>query len=525
LALSKALLRGNFALDSIDALMRTICLSPSIPEAWVSLGVTEKTVGNVEYALRCFPRALVLRSDFSLAAARYARILAETGHRQEAAAVVERAVQLDPYLFDAWFTHGFVFRLLNNAPEAQKSFYRCIALRPDRADCWGSLGIALHVRGDIESALPIHARALTLDLYFREGLANQALAMKELGRYESAVGAYAKAIVISPDLFDAYVNSGICNLLLGRFALGWRQYEFRWRSEAALLLERSSPSLHTSRVAFRGDRGSKFSRVLVWAEQGLGDEVMFGGLLPEFHELCGEMIVQVDRRLIGLFTRAFPRVRFLERGKPVSEDDYDEHIPIGSLGRWLRPTRESFHGRGHRYLSARKGLAESTRSFLGVGSEERLVGLSWRSISPVGGSSRSVELIQLVRSLNVDRGFRFLNLQYGDVHDDLDTLRRCVGVEVLSHPEIDTLNDIEGVAGLIEACNLVVSVGNATAHLAGALGRRTSVLLPYVAGWRWLHEGEQCPWYSSVTLYRQTVRGDWSYPLRRLSADIADYVA
>jgi len=69
---------------------------------------------------------------------------------------------------------------------------------------------------------------------------------------------------------------------------------------------------------------------------------------------------------------------------------------------------------------------------------------------------------------------------------------------------------LEGLAGLIETCDEVVSVGNATAHLAGALGQRTLVLLPYVAGWRWLHEGDRCPWYDSVTLLRQTEPGDWS---------------
>jgi tetratricopeptide (TPR) repeat protein len=518
--LSRVFLREDFGLDAIDALMRTVCLAPAMPEAWVSIGVTEKTVGRTEYALKYLPRSLILRPDFAIAAARYARILAETGHRHDAIALVERAVQLDAQLFDAWFTRGFVFRLLNNLDESCESFYRCIALRPDRADCWVSLGIARHMHGDLEGALSTHARALTLDLFCREGFANYAFAMKELGRYDDAVGAYSKAIIASPDLFDAYVNSAICNLLMGRFSLGWRQYEFRWRSESAWLLARSSPPLRTSKVPFGGDQRSKRSRVLVWAEQGLGDEVMFGSLLHEFQQLCGEMIVQVDARLLGLFTRAFPKVRFLERGRPVSEEDYDEHIPMGSLGLWMRPTRASFQGRGRRYLFAHAELASRIRSFFGAGSGRKVVGLSWRSFSEATGLSRSLDLIQLIQALNIDSDILFLNLQYGDVHDELEALQTRIGVQVLSHPDVDTLNDIEGLAGLIDACDLVVSVGNATAHLAGALGKTTLVLLPYVAGWRWLHEGDRCLWYSNVRLYRQAVRGDWSDPLRRISNDI-----
>jgi ADP-heptose:LPS heptosyltransferase len=93
-------------------------------------------------------------------------------------------------------------------------------------------------------------------------------------------------------------------------------------------------------------------------------------------------------------------------------------------------------------------------------------------------------------------------------------------VEVLSHPGIDNREDLEGLAGLIEGCDLVVSVGNATAHLAGALGQRTWVLLPYVAGWRWLHEGSTCPWYPSVRLYRQAERGRWESVLEAIRRDL-----
>ena len=92
-----------------------------------------------------------------------------------------------------------------------------------------------------------------------------------------------------------------------------------------------------------------------------------------------------------------------------------------------------------------------------------------------------------------------------------------VANEVLSHAGIDNREDLEGLAGLIEGCDLVVSVGNATAHLSGALGQRTWVLLPYVAGWRWLHEGSRCPWYQSVRLYRQSERGQWDSVLEAIS--------
>jgi ADP-heptose:LPS heptosyltransferase len=131
---------------------------------------------------------------------------------------------------------------------------------------------------------------------------------------------------------------------------------------------------------------------------------------------------------------------------------------------------------------------------------------------------------ELVGALGGVEGVRFVNLQYGDVRDELAGLRRERGVEVLSHGGVDNREDLEGLAGLIEGCDLVVSVGNATAHLSGALGQKTWVLLPYVAGWRWLHEGSTCPWYQSVRLYRQSETGSWMELLETLATSLRGWV-
>jgi len=308
---------------------------------------------------------------------------------------------------------------------------------------------------------------------------------------------------------------GQCLLLLNRFSEGWSLYEHRLRTESFNQATPWSRRILNSRPMFSNSRSC---RVLVWAEQGVGDEVMFGGLLREFRGLCGEMLVQVDRRLVGLFERSLPGVKFFVRGEVVDEGLYDEQIPIGSLARYLRPSRESFEGRGGAYLRAKAGLGEYFRERMGVSAGDRVIGLSWRSAAPATGAARSLGLEELVSALGaVGGGVRFVNLQYGDVGEELGRVKERLGVEVYSESEVDNREDLEGLAGLIEACDEVVSVGNATAHLAGALGKRTYVLLPYVAGWRWLHEGERCPWYDSVTLLRQEKQGDWAGVLTHMN--------
>jgi hypothetical protein len=339
------------------------------------------------------------------------------------------------------------------------------------------------------------------------------LLYKESGEYERAIQDYHRAIALKPNTFDPYLNLSICDLFFGKFSIGWYHYEKRWFSEWSAWGARFQPRLESRRPSYSSS-SSNIVRILVWGEQGVGDEVMFGGLLREFRGMCGEMLVQLDRRLVGLFERSLPGVKFFVRGEVVDEGLYDEQIPIGSLARYLRPSRESFAGRGGAYLRAKEGLRERFRERMGLDSGERVIGLSWKSAAPETGAARSLGLEELVSALSVSgQKIRFVNLQYGDVESDLRGVRERLGVEVYSESEVDNREDLEGLAGLIEACDEVVSVGNATAHLAGALGKRTYVLLPYVAGWRWLHEGERCPWYDSVTLLRQGQRGQWSHAL------------
>jgi hypothetical protein len=403
---------------------------------------------------------------------------------------------------------------VGNSHVALVLYRRAAAIDPSFSQAHFNTAVVYAGRlGDYLTAVVLNERAAVCDPAQFPVYVNWADCNAKKGDFIKAARIYAWAEVIAPDNDDLLFSSALVFFALGRFAEGWVRYESRWTAPLHAAHATAAAGTLLDSLSYSGP-GSK--RVLVWAEQGVGDEVMFGGLVGEFRGLCGELLLQVDRRLMGLFERALPGVRVFERGKPVPSELYDEQIPMGSLGKWLRPSRESFEGKGGRYLKAQEGLGRRLRAELGVGASEKLIGLSWRSASAETGAARSLSLKALVGALQGVEGARFLNLQYGEVSEELRALREETGVAVLTHPGIDNREDLEGLAGLIEGCDLVVSVGNATAHLSGALGQKTWVLLPYVAGWRWLHEGERCPWYQSVRLYRQSKPGDWTQPLQRV---------
>jgi len=493
---------------------RAITLQPALPEARANLGSLLVRSNEIQAAIRCFHSSIVLAPvsaqpwlGISLAVGRQA-------DKQTAVIAVQRVVTLDPLSIDGLFQLGSLHHLLGESQAALTSFSKLATLRPDHGEYIFRLAAIQDSLGQRILALRELHRVITLD-------SCHAVAVRLLGRFSEEQGDLVAALkfllrgrAIEPDFADGDISVAAILLLMGRYSEGWRFYEARWRSESLAKRSVLTPALQTSKPNFDGS--TPHARVLIWAEQGLGDEVMFGSLLEEFSRLCGAMILQVDRRLVTLFTRAFPNARVLERGKAVPEEWYDQQIPIGSLGKWLRSSRDSFEGKGLRFLRTKAGLAERLRAALGVSSAERLIGLSWFSVSPTNGSSRSLSLRELTGAFRGLGRTIFLNLQYGDVSDEIDDLRRSTGINVLTFRDIDNFEDLEGLAGLIECCDLVVSVGNATAHLSGALGQRTWVILPQSGGWRWFNHGHRCAWYQSVRVFRQSASGSWDSVLKSL---------
>jgi ADP-heptose:LPS heptosyltransferase len=194
---------------------------------------------------------------------------------------------------------------------------------------------------------------------------------------------------------------------------------------------------------------------------------------------------------------------------------------LGGLCGYFRTSEASFRATRNGYLVDDKARTESIRRALTASaSGKKLCGISWRSTNAKTGSDRSLEIKAFVDMLRSDN-LQFVSLQYGDTAEEIERAKAELGVTVLSYKDIDNFKDIDGLASLIQACDLVVSIDNTTVHLAGALGKDTRVLLPLVAEWRWLADRDDSPWYASVKLYRQVRDRDWAVPFEKLKADLS----
>ena len=425
-----------------------------------------------------------------------------------------RAILLDPSGFAAvQLAASAVATLVSEEPIYPFVRHTCqwaVLLQPNSSEALMPIAAALVREGQHPSALDLLGRALSLSPCLVAALSAIAAVFVELGNPAHAARIYGRAWGIQPENHDFPYWLSLLQLADGDFVRGWLNYEHRWLASIGVAQLKECGELRSSRPPYQEGGGLK--RVLVWAEQGVGDEIMFGGLLSDFHQRCSKLIVQVDPRLRNLFANSFPSIEFVGTDEKVLLERYDEQLSMGSLGRFVRPTKDSFAGKAGRYLWSSEGLGHRLRQDLSIDNDDCLIGLSWRSANPNNGARRSLPLELLLSAFRSEQ-VRFLNLQYGASRDDLSVASQVTGCHVHCHPAVNLTNDFDGIAGLIEACNLVISVGNATAHLSGALGKPTWVLLPYAAGWRWMREGSSCPWYPSVRLFRQRSRGDWRSPV------------
>jgi tetratricopeptide (TPR) repeat protein len=505
--------------------------------------------GDLTLAEACCRKVLDLRPEAALAHVQLARVRLAQRRLPEASECLNRAETVPGLNAKTRNRIGIVWLDLEDCARAETCFRSILATDGAHAYAWCNLGIALQRKGDLEEALSCFRRALELKPDFAEAMHNCGLLLRDLGRPADALAMLERALSLNPEFALALANIGVmhqdlgdidgafaafdralelapesgdihltkAHLLLsaGRFREGWREQEYR----------RLAPEFPRGRFPFPEWEGEDLTgkNLLVYAEQGIGDEIMLAGCFPDLLAKGGRCVIECDPRLETLYRRSFPQAEFagnrfkkpdtwLEAFRPI-----DLQIPIGSLP-WFFRNEEADFPRHSGYLVAdpqRIGRWKERLSSLGPGLK---IGLSWR-----GGTSRTnayLRSIPLESWLPVLKpaDAHFVNLQYTDCRTELGSLHLRHGIRIHSWPELES--DYEETAALVASLDLVISVCTAVVHLAGALGAPVWVLVPSSPGWRYLRDREGLPWYPSARLFRQAAPMDWAPVLQRVAAEL-----
>jgi tetratricopeptide (TPR) repeat protein len=487
---------------------RAVALNPSLAEAYINFGNVLQALGKLDQAVACQEQALALKPDCAEACNNLGNALQNQGKVDDAVPWHERALALKANYAAAHGNLGNALQKQGRLPEAVACYERSLALKPDNADVIYNLGSALHAQEKLEEAAACYERALALKPDYAKASHNLGCVLYALGNVDQALARHQAAFALQSDYASARFSASLAQLSKGDFSAGWHNYESRWQTK-----EHDTPMRAYPQPLWSGERLAS-GRLLIWGEQGIGDEIMFAGLIPDVIRTGSRCMLDCDVRLKPLFARSFPGIEVVSGHRPDHnrELDFAAHLPSGSLPGLFRATEAAFAAAVSPYLIADPAERERFRSAYAGGG--RLVGLAWYTKNPKTGRNRSIDLSSFA-PLFAHPDIRWVSLQYGD-HDALDDQAAAAGAPILIDRSVNQFSDLDVFASQVAAVDMVLTIDNSTAHLAAALGVPTWLLLPFAPDWRWLRKREDSPWYPALRIFRQPKLGDWQSVLQRV---------
>jgi len=497
--------------QAINSYKKAISIKPNYIEAHNNLGVALAKKNNLREAIASYQQALSLKPDYAEVYSNMGIAFKDQGKLEEAIEAYNKALTIKPDYAEVYSNMGIALKDQGKLEEAIEAHNKALAIKPDSAEAYSNMGNALQEQGQLEGAIEAYNKALTIKPDYANAYSNMGNALKDQGKLEEAIEAYNKALAIKPDYVEAHHNMSFACLSVKNFEQGFEKHEWRWKTK-----QFKTQYLKTKKPTWSGETRQ---RVLVWAEQGIGDEIMFSSIIPEIYATSSKVLVKCDKRLIPLFERSFSDdITYYSRDANVSEDEYDFHIPMGSLPLTFRKSLDSFKNSASGFLKCDMARAERIKGQLSHEPGKKLVGISWKTKSLLRNSStRNINLADLARALDNSKT-QLVCLQYGDVSDEISAVKRDFGIDVIQFDKVDNKYDIDGLASLILACDQIVSTTNVTVHLAGALGVKVTALLPFAPRWIW-GDGSESFLYESVIPIKQKYHHNWNNVLASLRSN------
>ena len=467
-----------------DVLQIALAHHPGQPDLLARAAHLWVSVGQRGRAEMLYREALQQEPDHLASLVGLARVLKESERYEEALPLLERAAALAPtksHLLSLCSAQTHACRY----PDAVQTMEKLLSLHPD-----------------VEPLLyPYRA---TCNAY--------------MGEFKEARLALERAAQLDPHNLSYQAFDGTLHLLLGDYARGWEGYRLRHIVQPERVRLLPYPLWQGESLTGK--------EVLILAEQGLGDQIMFASCLPDVLAQHPKAVyLEANARVAKTLARSFPDIQVYASNQQgfdwlPKEAAPDYYLPIADLAWRFRRHREDFPQHCG-YLRPDPERVAFWRDRLACLGPQPKVGFTWRGgVQQTRRVIRSLEL-DTIRPLLELPGIVFVNLQYGKVQEELAEFATCHGLSVVDWPE--AIADLDEFAALVSALDLVVTVCNTTVHFAGALGKPCWVMTPFVPEWRYGAQGSTMPWYPSVELVRQRAYGDWESVICALRARLEGF--
>ena len=496
-----------------EAFKKVTELNPTYADGFNNLGVTLQDQGKLDEAIASYNKALSLKPDYAEACYNLGNVYKDQGKLDEAIASYNKALSLKPDYAEAYNNMGIVLQKQHTTDQAIASYKKALSLKPDYAEAYNNMGIVLKDQGKLDEAIASHHKALSLKPDYVEAYNNMGIVLKDQGKLDEAIASHHKALSLNPEYEEAHQSLSFALLNDGKIAEGLKEYEWRWKSE-----ENSIQNRNFSFPVWDGQQNLKGKRILIWSEQGIGDTINWSSRIPLISSQAKRCTLECAEKLVPLLRRSFPNVEIKseDKSRDLDRDDFDFHLPLGSLYRHFvpqivnNPKPDTFLVPDPERINFWKKRLQS----LGPGP---YIGVSWKSSNTSPQRLPNYAPISEWRPIfNID-GVIYINLQYVDFESDLAKIKSEFGVTVHNFDDLDHYNNIDDVAALCAALDMVVSTKITVPLISSGVGTITKL-----ANWR------QSPWNNilfnpvgpAIDIFERNTWESWDEVFNEIAADI-----
>ena len=442
-------------------------------------------------------------------------VLKDTGRVKESLTYMHKSMQINPLDAEAHNNYGVSLQELGRYDEAEICFNQAIILESNYVEAFKNLGNTFKDQGKLYKAMIPYKKAISINPDDAEAHYNLGVTLKLLGKLEEAISSYSQAIELNHEYAEAHHNLGLTLLNSGKIKEGLDECEWRWKTDYGLSKQR-----HFLQPIWNGITSLKNKKILLWCEQGIGDTMNWSSCLPFVTSLSKQCIVECQEKLIPLLKRSFPNVEFIteDRRLDSERDDFDLHLPMGSLYKHFID-KIMQNAQPDAFLVPDPERVKFWRKRLKSVGKSPYIGISWKSsvLSP----SRLEHYPSISEWSPVLRvpDITFINLQYTDYANDIAKVQDEFGVTVHNFEDIDQYNNIDDVAALSAALDMVVSTKITPPFISSAVGTSTKI-----ANWRQSSYNNILtnPVTSSYKMFERNTSEPWDNVFSLIAEDISE---
>ena len=522
--------QGNIS-AALEITKQTLARAPNNITLLNNAGAFTAMLGDFEQSKIHLSKSLKIKPQDINTLNNLSNVLAELKQYDQASDIYRQILKLDSNDAVAHSNFANALQKKGSHQEAEKHYLIAIQLDPNNVVTCSNLGALYREQKHFDKAKEFYQKALKLNPNFAEAHNNYGLLLQSLKQFNKSKEHYQAALSVNPDYADAEWNLSLLQLGLSLFNQGFKSYESRHHpnktdKELMGVVEPITPTPQYQTNNPNQDLVGK--HLLIYPEQGVGDEVMFASVLPDLADVVAQnpntqITLACDSRLVELFSRSFGFLNVIPKDADNRHQELNSKIDcwlfIGSLPKLYRNNIKDFD-KHQPYLKVDDTLLIKWQGRFKQLPHKLNIGISW-----AGGAKaehkrdRSLILEKMFPILTkANQNANIINLQYGNHKEEIQTFKDQTGIIIHDWEDADPLKDLDNFAAQIKALDLVISIDNSTVHFAGALGTKTYVMLPFNQDWRWAEDRNDSYWYPNImTLFRQSQDGEWDEVIQNVA--------